>query len=90
MNSLQTCQNPKCRKQLWKYTGCLYLLCDTSSSPPGCGEAMCWLCQGKWDSSHGDHFRCSKYEKQLASKTLSGAAKEAFQVRNRIFKNEIN
>ena len=44
--NIKTCPNGKCRKQLWKDGGCLYLYCDPASTPPGCGKAMCWLCQG--------------------------------------------
>lgn len=77
---LQTCQNPKCRKQLWKDGGCLQLNCRTEHG--GCGQVMCWLCQGKWDSTHSDHFHCNKFEAEKAKGQLSGAVKTAYQVRN--------
>lgn len=45
--NVKTCQNFKCKKRLWKHTGCIYLMCDRNEG--GCGEAMCWLCCGPWD-----------------------------------------
>jgi hypothetical protein len=33
---------------------------------------------GPWDSSHGDHFRCNKFEAEKQGGKLSGAVKSAF------------
>lgn len=50
---------PKCKTPIYRESGCNYMKCSQ------CNYEFCWICEGGWNGTHVDHFRCPKYSKQF-------------------------
>jgi hypothetical protein len=50
-----TKQCPFCSVVVQKHHGCYCMTCKQ------CSKAWCWLCGDAWYPTHGNHFKCTKY-----------------------------